>query len=154
MLPNRARVYSSDRKEMGSVENIGGDYFVSMKRGIVMDEEYGIPVQAVEGVVPGNKDLIVEVCLSEEQLRHGYEIVEGKTGSDLVKGQVESELRLPAGKQLIRYNAVEYFQDARLARTKGALATGYSCNMCHAKFDNPGSLEKHRSKAHKGPVRS
>lgn len=152
MLPVHARVYSSDKKEMGSVSNVRDDYFVSMKKGIVVDEEYHIPKQAIEGVVPEKADLIVEIGLSEEQLRHGYEIVEGKTGSDLVKGQVESELRLPAGKQLIRYSAVEYFRDVRLASPKGSLAAGYACDMCNAKFDNPYSLEKHRSKAHKGPV--
>lgn len=152
MLPVHAKVYSSDKKEMGSVSNVRDDYFVSMKKGIVMDEEYHIPKRAVEGVVPGKEELVVEVGLSEEQLRHGYEIVEGKTGSDLVKGRTESELKLPTGKQLIRYNAIEYFRDGRLASTEGSVPAGYACDMCHAKFDKPDALEKHRSKAHKGPV--
>jgi hypothetical protein len=152
MLPVHAKVYSSDKKEMGSVSNVRDDYFVAMKKGIVMDEEYHIPKQAVEGVVPEKEEWVVEVGLSEEQLRHGYEIVEGKTGSDLVKGRTESELKLPTGKQLIRYSAVEYFRDARLTSAEGSLPAGYACDMCNAKFDNSGSLEKHRSKAHKGPV--
>lgn len=152
MLPVHARVYSSDRKEVGSVSDVRDDYFVSVKKGIIMDEEFHIPKQVIEGVVPEKADLIVEVGLSEEQLRHGYEIVEGKTGSDLVKGQVESELKLPTDKQLIRYSAVEYFRDVLLASPKGSLPAGYACDMCDAKFDNPDALEKHRSKAHKGPV--
>lgn len=152
MLPNRAKVYSSDRKELGSVSGTNDDYFVSLKQGLIIDEEYRIPIRAVEGVLPGKEEMIIEVGLNEEQLRHGYEIVEGRTGSDLVKGRVGSELRMPTGKQLIRYNALEYYHHADLDKAKGLRPLGYACDMCHAKFDSPRTLEKHRSKVHKGPV--
>lgn len=152
MLPGRAKVYSSDRKELGKVSSINDDYFVSLKQGLIVDEEYRIPIMAVEGVLPDKDEMVVEVGLNEEQLRHGYEVVEGRTGSDLVKGRVDEELRMPAGKQLIRYNALEYYQQVRLEKTRGAIPSGYSCDMCSAKFDNAGALEKHRFKAHKGPI--
>lgn len=152
MLPDRARVYSSDRKEVGRVSSVNSDYFVSVKQGVIVDEEYRIPIRAVEGVLPDKEAPIVEVGLSEEQLRHGHEIVEERPNSNLVKGKVDTELRMPAGKQLIRYSAIEYFQNMHINRTEGSLPLGYACDMCQAKFDNPSSLNKHRSVAHKGPV--
>lgn len=152
MLPDNARVYSSDKKEIGKVSSVNAKYFVSLKQGLVMDEEYRIPIQAVAGVLPDEEALIVEVGLSEEQLRHGYEIIEGRPNSDLVKGKVNSELRMPTGKQLIRYSAIEYFENVRISKTGNSLPSGYACDVCAARFDNPENLDKHRSKAHKGPV--
>lgn len=95
------------------MSSVNDDYFVSLKQGLIVDEEYRIPIMAVEGVLPEKDEMVVEVGLNEEQLRHGYEVVEGRTGSDLVKGRVNEELRVPTGKQLIRYNALEYYQHSR-----------------------------------------
>lgn len=151
MLPKRARVYSSDGKAIGRLSSINGDHFVSEKQGLIMDEEYRIPIQAVECVLPDKDVPTIEVGLSEEQLRHGHEIVEAKPNSDLIKGKVDTELKMPVSKQLIRYSAVEYFQSMRVKANK-TIPVGYACDMCKAKFDNPSSLERHRSVAHKGPV--
>jgi hypothetical protein len=152
MLPSRAKVYSADKKDIGEVSSINGDYFVSFKQGLVVDEEYRIPLKAIEGVLPSSEEMIVEVGLNEEQLKHGYEVVEERTGSDLIKGKSESELKLPTGKQLIRYSAMEYYRRVRLDRTKGNIPSGYACDMCNAKFDKAGALEKHRMNIHKGPI--
>lgn len=152
MLPDGAKVYSSDRKDMGEISNINGDYFVSIKHGVIVDEEYRIPIRAVEGVLPENTDMIVEVGLNQDQLRHGYEVLDERTGSDLIKGKTDSELKLPSGKQRIRYNAIEYYQRVHLDRTKGNIPSGYACDMCNAKFDKASALEKHRLRIHKEPV--
>ena len=155
MLPDSAKVYSSDKKEVGRLTEVNDDYFVSLKPGLVMDEEHRIPIRAVECVMPDNNELMIEVSLSEEQLRHGYEIVEGRPNSDLVKGKTDTDFRMPTKKQVIRYNAIEYFEHHRPKRvrhTPPPPGVPYACDRCAAKFDSPRSLNRHRSLVHKGPV--
>ncbi len=155
MLEN-SKVYTSDGKSAGKITKVNTEYFTTYKKGLVTDEEYRIPLDAISSVQPANDDAsIVRLALTEDQLKHGYEFVKGKPNSEFVSGEEESEPKVPFEKQLIHYEAMKPLEEniAIAPPTEGLPQNiEYSCDMCAEKFDDANSLQKHRAEIHKGPV--
>lgn len=148
-----ARVYTADEKDVGRVTEVGPEYFTSMKKGVVVDEEYRIPLDAISDIAAENGAPVVRLTLKREQLKHGYGFAKGRPNSEFVSGESESEPKMP-GKQVIHYEATKPLEENIAISPKSEPPAGgmYSCDMCEEKFDRASSLQKHRSKAHKGPV--
>jgi hypothetical protein len=152
-----AEVYTLDGKSAGRIVKVNTEYFTARKRGFVTDEEYRISLDAISYIEPAEGDMIiVRLTLNEKQLKHGYEFVKGKPNSEFVSGKAESEPKAPTGKQVIYYEAIEPLKEniaiARHSSEELLQNVEYSCDMCMEKFDNADDLQKHRSKAHKGPI--
>jgi hypothetical protein len=151
-----AEVYTLDGKSAGKIVRVNKEYFTSSKQGFVSDEEYRIPLDAISHIEPaGNNMIIVRLTLNEKQLKHGSEFVRGKPNSEFVSGQAKSEPKLPSGKPLIHYEAIEPLEEnISLYSSKEGLPkkVEYGCDMCNEKFDDTESLGEHRGREHKGPV--
>jgi sporulation protein YlmC with PRC-barrel domain len=155
-LLENAEVYTSDGKSAGRIVKVNKEYFTSSKGGLVSDEEYRIPLDAISYIESATGDMIiVRLKLNENQLKHGYEFVKGKPNSEFVSGRAESEPKFISEKPLIHYEAIEPLEEnISLSSTTEGLPkkVEYSCDMCNEKFDDTERLEEHRGKEHKGPV--
>lgn len=149
-----AKVYTADEKDVGKVTEVGPEYFTSLKKGMVMDEEYRIPLDAISDISAADGAPVVRLALSQEQLKHGYEFTKGRPNSGFVSGRSESEPKIPSGKQAIRYEAAKPLEGNIAISPKSEPPAGgmYSCDMCEKKFDKAESLQRHRGRVHKGPV--
>lgn len=149
-----AKVYTSDEKNVGEVVQVDEEYFTSLKKGLVVNEEYRIPLDAISDISAGDGVPIVRLALSKEQLKHGHEFVKGRPNSEFVSGRSESEPKIPLEKQVIRYEAARPLEGNIAIAPESELPPGgrYSCDMCDEKFDDADSLQGHRGKVHKGPV--
>ncbi|AIF84245.1 hypothetical protein NTE_02191 [Candidatus Nitrososphaera evergladensis SR1] len=148
-----AKVYTSDKKSAGRVTRVDTEYFTTFKKGLTVDEEYRIPLDAILDVQTTEKSAVVKLALSREQLKHGYEILKGEPNSELVSGKAESELKIPFKKQVIHYEATKPLEEnIAITPSKEGLPhdTQYSCDMCAEKFDDADSLQTHRADVHKG----
>ncbi len=170
MLPREnAEVVTSDGKKIGKVKRVENrDYFLVYNRGLLTDEEFRVPMTAV---LPRKDDSVkdepIRLNMTEESLKHGYEIVKGQPNSQFMHGRKGSEPKL-AQKQIIHYDPVEPAEasvkwglssppvtgdhQAVLKSGEESTRTLYSCDMCPAKFNNSEELQKHRGKSHKAPV--
>ena len=142
-----ADVYSQEGKRIGRVRDASSDYFIAFKRGLVMDEEFRIPVSAVSAVERGDSGRIVRVNLSEEQLRHGFEFSRGRPNSDVIGGAA-AESKIPQERQVIRYESIEPVNEP-VAPSAPPAVSEYLCDMCDKKFSKPESLQRHRARQHK-----
>ncbi|WP_415280690.1 hypothetical protein [Candidatus Nitrososphaera sp. FF02] len=149
-----ARVYTSDEKNVGKVVQVDEEYFTSLKKGLMVNEEYRIPLDAISDISAGDGVPIVRLALSKEQLKHGHEFVKGRPNSGFVSGRTESEPKIPLEKQVIRYEATRPLEgNVSLAPEHEPPPGGrYSCDMCEEKFDDADGLQGHRGRVHKGPV--
>jgi sporulation protein YlmC with PRC-barrel domain len=141
-----ADVYSQEGKRIGRVRDASSDYFIAFKRGLVMDEEFKIPVSAVSAVERGDSGRIVRVNLSEQQLRHGFEFSKGGPNSSFVSGAASAESKVPE-RQVIHYESIEPAKEA--ATSAPHAVSEYLCDMCDKKFSKPSSLQRHRARQHK-----
>ena len=143
-----ADVYSQEGKRIGRVRDASSDYFIAFKRGLVMDEEFRIPVSAVSAVERGDSGRIVRVNLSEDQLRHGFEFSKGRPNSDVVSGAADAESKIRQERQVIHYESIEPVEKA-VAPSAPPAVSEYLCDMCDKKFSKAGSLQRHRAIKHK-----
>jgi hypothetical protein len=149
-----SRVYTSDKKSAGRITWVGGRYFTSFRRGLMVDEEYRIPLDAIESPAADGRQA-VRLALTREQLKHGYEIVQGEPNSELVSGRAQSELKIPSRKQVIHYEpAILLDENISIPPSTEGLPdrVEYSCDMCAQKFGDSAGLQEHRAKAHSGPT--
>ncbi|HKU50204.1 MAG TPA: PRC-barrel domain-containing protein [Nitrososphaera sp.] len=151
-----AKVYASDGEDVGEITGVSDEYFTITKKGLIMDEEYRVPVNAILNIESENDSDIPAVMLSlnEEQLKHGSEFTTERPNSGIVSGKVGSELRIPSVKPNIRYEAMPPPKEerAQAPRTGASNQDEYICDMCAAKFEGADELEEHRRSVHKGPV--
>ena len=144
-----ADVYSQEGKRIGRVRDASSDYFIAFKRGLVMDEEFRIPVSAVSAVERGDSGRIVRVNLSEEQLRHGFEFSRGRPNSDVVSGAAGAESKIRQERQVIHYESIEPVNEPVAQQSAPPAVSEYLCDMCDKKFSKPESLQRHRARQHK-----
>ncbi len=149
-----ARVYTVDEKDVGRVTEVNSEYFTPLKKGIIVNEEYRIPLDAISGVSAEGRAPVVRLALNKEQLKHGHEFVKGRPNSGFVSGESESEPKIPAGKQVIRCEAARPLEGNIAISPEQVLPPEgvYSCDMCEEKFDSAENLQDHRGRVHKGPV--
>jgi hypothetical protein len=154
MALENAKVYTADEKDVGRVTEVGSEYFTSLKKGVVVDEEYRIPLDVISDISAAEATPVVRLALSREQLKHGYEFTRERPNSSFVSGRSGSEPKIPSGRQAIRYEATKPLEDNIAISPKSEPPAGgmYSCDMCEAKFDKAENLQRHRGRVHKGPV--
>ncbi len=169
-LKEDVEVITSDGKKIGNVKRIENEnYFLVYKKGILTDEEIRVPISAI---LPGNRSSKnnepIRLNMTEDSLKHGREIVEGRPNSELIHGKKESEPKLGPQKQVVHFDPVEHAEESKkwgisahpvrgdhqavLKPDEETNRTLYSCDMCPAKFDSSEELQKHRGESHKAPV--
>ena len=154
-----AEVVTSDGQNLGRLESISDDHFLVYKKGFLSDEQFRIPTSAISEEKSSTR--LIRLEMSEEQIKHGREFLQGRPNSELVHGKSEHNI-LPE-KQIIRYQPAHEDQSS-VQDTNASppaqivsialdhpLPSHYSCDMCSAKFKYAESLNKHRLAAHKGP---
>lgn len=157
-----AAVYTSDGKKIGKIQSVSKDHIVVHSKGIVTDEKYQIPVDAIwiDGA-------IVRLKLTHAQLKHGREFMKGRPNSEFMHGKKESEPKFNLEKQVIHYEPrpldgkIESggVSSPPVSRRHQTVFTGdesaanyYTCDMCLAKFAEESSLQHHRADVHTAPT--
>ena len=146
-----AEVYTLEGKRVGRIKEINSRYFTALKRGIVTDEEFRIPMSAVSAVENEGNVTVVRLSLKENQVKHGHEFAKGKPNSEFASGAVESEPKIPAEKQKIHYES-SHPAESRSAAERPPPISEYLCDMCNEKFGSPSKLQEHRAARHKAPT--
>jgi hypothetical protein len=143
-----AEVYTLEGRRLGRIKEISSGYFTALKRGIVTDEEFKVPMSAISAVENHGNTMIVRLSLKEEQVKHGREFASERPNSEFASGAAESELKIPAEKQVIRYEATHPVETDSAAKQPPAVSE-YLCDMCKEKFGSTSELQKHRASRHK-----
>jgi hypothetical protein len=163
---NVVDVLTSDGKKIGRVQEIGHDWILVYKKGLISNEEFHIPLSAIVKNESRNPPSQIALNLTEEQLKHGYEFLQAKPNSDFVHGRTKSEPKIMTEKQTIRYEP-SIDADADNSLTQGSMPIPvnqdrinkqysiphyYECDMCKSQFHQPDQLQKHRAERHNAAV--
>ena len=159
-----AQVFTSDGKSIGTVKSSDSNSLTVLKKGVLRDEEFHIPINAVSHYnrrsadVRQDNDSIPNIILnlSEDEVKHGFEFTgESKPNSDLVSGKSDSGYKIGL-KETIRYQA---FMPDSDKNTEPAASTDklppkqeYICDMCMKKFYDSNELQDHRKDLHSAAV--
>ncbi|HEU4606087.1 MAG TPA: PRC-barrel domain-containing protein [Nitrososphaera sp.] len=146
-----AEVYTLEGKRVGRIKEINSNYFTALKRGIVTDEEFRIPMSAISAVENEGNATVVRLSLKEDQVKHGREFAEGKPNSEFASGAAESEPKIPVEKQVIHYES-PHPVEAGVAAERPLAISEYLCDMCAEKFGSPSELQEYRAARHKAPT--
>ena len=146
-----AEVYTLEGKRVGRIKEINSGYFTALKRGIVTDEEFRIPMSAISAVEKEDSAIVIRLSLKEDQVKHGREFAKGKPNSEFASGAAESEPKIPAEKQMIHYESPHPVETSSAAKRPPAISE-YLCDMCDEKFGSPSELQDHRALRHKAPT--
>jgi hypothetical protein len=162
-----AQVVTSDGKKIGTVKSIESNFLVVFKRGLIRNEEFHIPINAVSHYgsksgknIENNRmpktritgSVRIKLNLSEKEVKHGYEFVgDTKPNSNLVSGKTNSGYNTGL-KETIRYEALmpnsEKNFDPATSTDKLPSKHEYICDMCMQKFYNSNELQDHRKDLH------
>jgi hypothetical protein len=162
-----AQIVTSDGKKIGIVKSIDSNSLIAFKKGIIRDEEFHIPINAIShyGRKSGRsikdnstskarsaKSVSIKLNLSEKEVKHGFEFVgNNKPNSDLVSGKSGSGYNMGL-RETIRYEALmpksEKNIDPISSIDKLPSKQEYICDMCMQKFYNPNELQDHRKDLH------
>lgn len=63
----------------------------ALKRGIVTDEDFRIPMSAISAVESHGNATVVRLNLKEDQVKHGNEFAKGRPNSEFASRAAESE---------------------------------------------------------------
>jgi hypothetical protein len=162
-----AQVVTSDGKKIGTVKSINSNSLVVFKRGLIRNEEFHIPINAVShyGSKSGKniednrmpkiritESISIKLNLSEREVKHGYEFVgDTKPNLNLVSGKTNSGYNMGL-KETIRYEALmpnsQKNLDPASSTDKLPSKQEYICDMCMQKFHNSNELQDHRKDLH------
>ena len=159
---NAVDVLTSDGKKIGRVQEIGEDWILVYKKGLISNEEFRIPLSAIAKSESSNAPSQIALNLTEEQLKHGYEFLQAKPNSDFMHGLTKSEPKIMIEKQTIHYEP-SIDADADNSLTDGSMPIPvnqdrinnqystpdyYACDMCDSQFSQADQLQKHRAEQH------
>jgi sporulation protein YlmC with PRC-barrel domain len=147
-----SEVYTLEGKRIGRIKESNFDYFITLKRGLVADEEFRIPTSAISAVENDGDSNIVRLNLKEEQIKHGFEFTKGKPNSDFMHGISESEPLIPGERQVIRYEPTQDAEATNATIKRPPAISEYLCDMCNEKFCSPQELQWHRTERHRAPT--
>jgi hypothetical protein len=162
-----SQVVTSDGKKIGIVKSIDSNFLVAFKKGLIRDEEFHIPTDAISHYgsksskkIKDNsaskaktaKSVSIRLNLSEKEVKHGFEFVgDNKPNSDLVSGKSGSGYNMGL-RETIRYEALmpnsEKNLDPASSTDKLPSKQEYICDMCMKKFYYPNELQDHRKDLH------
>jgi hypothetical protein len=140
---------------------------VVFKRGLIRNEEFHIPINAVShyGSKSGKniednrmpkiritESISIKLNLSEREVKHGYEFVgDTKPNLNLVSGKTNSGYNMGL-METIRYEALmpnsQKNLDPASSIDKLPSKQEYICDMCMQKFHNSNELQDHRKDLH------
>lgn len=159
-----AQVVTSDGKNLGTVKSSDSNSLIVSKKGILRDEEFHIPINAVSRYNRRSEDVREDdndrpniiLNLSEEEVKHGFEFVgNNKPNSDLISGKSDSGYKIGL-KETIRYEAFMPDSDKNVnpasSIDKLPSKQEYICDMCMQKFHDSNELQDHRKDLHSAAV--
>jgi hypothetical protein len=161
------QVVTSDGKKIGIVKSLNNNCLVAFKKGLLRDEEFHIPIDAISHYgskssknIKDNsaskaktaKSVSIRLNLSEKEVRHGFEFVgDNKPNSDLVSGKSGSGYNMGL-RETIRYEALMPNSEKNLAPASSTdklpSKQEYICDMCMQRFYYPNELQDHRKDLH------
>jgi hypothetical protein len=163
------KVISIDGKNIGKIKRIeNDDYLIVHKKGVLAEEEFRVPISAIETRENSSKNnKSIRLNIREAELKHGYEFTRAAPNSDFIHGIKESEPKLRLEKQVIHFEPIATAEEAnktgissppvskqhQAVEKEGEKSSSlYSCDMCPAKFGKADELQQHRGQSHKAPV--
>lgn len=147
---------TADNKNLGKViaidEKKENHYFIVLKKGLLKDEEYHIPINSITNISVNESKITIN--LNENEVKHGYELLnESNPSSDLIKGKSNSSFSLPFEKDKIKYESFpDNLEEPKTEKSEEVVVDTYICEMCQAKFKDISQFELHRKNKHSGPV--
>ena len=84
---------TADNKNLGKVIAIDNkkknNYFIVLKKGVLKDEEFHIPINSITQILYQESKIIIN--LNEDEVKHGYELLnESNPSSNLISGKSNS----------------------------------------------------------------
>jgi hypothetical protein len=147
--------FTTDNKKIGKIialdKKKNKNHLIVLKKGIVHDEEFHIPIDSITEIL--DKESKVIINLNEEEIKHGYEFLnKDNPSSDLIKGESNSTLSTPFEKEKIKYQSFSYDLENSNNQNSKVEVDEFLCDMCQDQFKDTSELELHRKNKHSGPV--
>jgi hypothetical protein len=148
---------SKNRKKIGKVTKIDRNYLVVYRKGVVSDEEYRIPTSAITHF--NREERRINLKLSKNQLKHGFEFVKAKPNSDFVAGKTNSGYKILLEKELVHYESLgaeekgssndnNIIDNIKNEKLSSSTTNEFICEMCMERFNESNKLQRHRIDNH------
>jgi hypothetical protein len=148
---------TADNKNLGKVIAIDNkkknNYFIVLKKGVLKDEEFHIPMNSITQRLDQESKIIIN--LNEDEVKHGYELLnESNRSSNLISGKSNSSFSIPFEKEKIKYESIssDNLEESKSERLEETVVEKYICEMCQDEFKDISHFELHRKNKHSGPV--
>lgn len=149
---------TADNKNLGKVIAIDNKkknkYFIVLKKGVLKDEEFHIPISSITQILDQESKIIIN--LNEDEAKHGYELLnESNPSSNVISGKSNSSFSIPFGKEKIKYESLSsdnLEEESKPGKSEEIVVEKYICEMCQDEFKDISQFELHRKNKHSGPV--
>lgn len=149
---------TADNKNLGKVIAIDNKkknkYFIVLKKGVLKDEEFHIPISSITQILDQESKIIIN--LNEDEVKHGYELLnESNPSSNVISGKSNSSFSIPFGKEKIKYESLSsdnLEEESKPGKSEETVVEKYICEMCQDEFNDISQFELHRKNKHSGPV--
>mgnify|MGYP006159586757 CR=1 FL=1 len=150
---------TADNKSLGKVIAIDNkkknNYFIVLKKGVLKDEEFHIPINSITQISDQEPKIIIN--LNEDEVKHGYEILTDSSNSshsNLISGKSNSSFSVPFVKEKIKYESLSHNleEESKPEKSEEPVTDKYICDMCQDQFKDISQFELHRKNKHSGPV--
>ena len=147
---------SADNKNLGKVIAIDNkkknNYFIVLKKGVLKDEEFHIPINSITKILSQESKIIIN--LNEDEVKHGYELLNQRDpSSNLISGKSNSSFSIPFQKDKIKYQSLSAHLEKPSSKSDDSLKVDtYICEMCQDQFQDISQFESHRKNKHSGPI--
>lgn len=149
---------TADNKNLGKVIAIDNkkknNYFIVLKKGVLKDEEFHIPISSITQILDQESKIIIN--LNEDEVKHGYELLnESNPSSNVISGKSNSSFSIPFGKEKIKYESLSsdnLEEESKPGKSEETVVEKYICEMCQDEFKDISQFELHRKNKHSGPV--
>jgi len=139
-------------KVIGIDETKQNRYIISLKKGLLKDEEFRIPANSIINVSLTESKLTIN--LKEDEVKHGYELLNQRDpSSDLTSGKSNSSFSIPFQKDKIKYQSLSSDLEKPYSKSDEPVKVDtYICEMCQDQFKDISQFESHRKNKHSGPI--
>lgn len=148
---------TADNKNLGKVIAIDNKkknkYFIVLKKGVLKDEEFHIPISSITQILDQESKIIIN--LNEDEVKHGYELLnESNPSSNVISGKSNSSFSIPFEKEKIKYESLssDNLEESKPGKSEETVVEKYICEMCQDEFKDISQFELHRKNKHSGPV--
>lgn len=148
---------TADNKSLGKVIAIDNKkkdhYFIVLKKGVLKDEEFHIPINSITQISDQESKIIIN--LNEDEVKHGYELLNiSNPSSNLISGKSNSSFSVPFKKEKIKYESLSHNleEESKAEKSEEPVTDKYICDMCQDQFKDISQFKLHRKNKHSGPV--